>query len=179
MALTITEGLSEIKTIRNRIAKKQEFIQANLARSYQLRDPLDKDGGQAQVIAQELQSIRDLEERQITLRRAIDAANEATSITVGGTTRTIADWLIWRREIAPGRKNLLNNVTNIIRQVRQEAQRKAFAVVTTGDVATKDTDVIINVDERELAASTENLEEILGNLDGQLQLKNATVTLPI
>lgn len=41
----------------------------------------------------------------------------------------------------------------------------------------KPTDIVVNVDEQQLAKDIERLEETLGTLDGVLSLKNATVML--
>lgn len=172
--LTITESLSEIKTIDARILKKREFIASSLYRQEQLKDPFEKQGGAAVVIAQERQAIGDLSERKITLRRAIQTANEVTMVTVGKSTRSIADWLVWRREVAPGQKQMLADFATGIRTIRAEAQRKGMAIVTTGDLASKPTDLILHIDEKLLADQIEELESVLGGLDGQLSLRNAT-----
>lgn len=174
MALTITEALAEIKTIDARIGKKSEFIKGHLVRQDGLRDPLLKDGGQSVVIAQERQSVADLAERKMALRRAIQQANDATSVTIGDVTRTISDWLVWRRDVLPGQKKLLADIAGVIQTARNEAARKGFAVVTTGDLAKAPTDIIVNADEKELSVQIEKLETIAGGLDGQLSLKNAT-----
>ena len=64
-----------------------------------------------------------------------------------------------------------------IEAMRQDAQRKGFQIVS-GE-AQKPTDIIVNVNEQELAKQIEVLEEMLGVLDGQLSLKNATMTIDI
>jgi len=175
--LTITEALAETKTIDARIVKKREFIASSLYRQEQLKDPFEKQGGAVAVISQERQSIADLSERKIQLRRAIQVANESTQVTIGKTTRSISDWLIWRREVAPGLKDMLASFATGIRTIRAEAQRKGMAIVTTGDLAQKPTDLILHIDEKQLAEQIEDLELVLGQLDGQLSLKNATTVV--
>src|SRR5215831_611359 len=98
--ITITEALAELKTIDKRIEKKREFVLSYLLRQEMFKDPLEKDGGSVSAIRREMQSIVDLEERRITIRRAVQQANERNSVMVGKQTRTIADWLVWRREVA-------------------------------------------------------------------------------
>lgn len=179
MGITITEALAEIKTVGKRIEKKREFITGFLARQDGVRDPLEKDGGSAAVIASERQAVGDLENRIVALRRGIQRANDETSVTIGGETRSISEWLTWRRDVAPGRRNWLNQVRGGLNGLREKAKREGNAVIsavaTTAD--TKPTDVIVNIDERALAEEIEKLEETLGVLDGQLSLKNATVTI--
>ena len=85
MGITITEALAEIKTIGKRIASKQAFIGQYLARQDGVRDPLEKDGGSAEVIKRERQAIGDLETRIITLRQGIQHANDETKVSVVGS----------------------------------------------------------------------------------------------
>lgn len=177
MNITITEALAEIKTIEKRAAKKREFIGAYLVRQEKLKDPLHDEGGSVAAIARERQAIQDLEQRSVDLRLAINHANDETSVTIGSNTRSIAEWLIWRRDIAPSLKKFLADLQGGLRNVRDEAQRKGLAIVQ-GEASNPD-DVIVNISEQSLAEEIENLENVLGTLDGQLSLKNATVFVKI
>jgi hypothetical protein len=176
MPLTITEALAEIKTIDKRLASKREFIGGLLWRQEALKDPLEKDGGSAEAIRRERQAITDLQTRVIALRRAIDVANDRTEVTIVGTARTIADWLVWRRDVVPGHKAHLASMRQALAGMRDQARRQNANVVTAGE-AQRGSDVIVNISERDLAAEIEGLEDVLGQLDGQLSLKNATVIL--
>lgn len=178
MAQTITEALAELKTIAARVAKKRDFIKGCLGRQEAFKDPHEKDGGSAKIIAQERQAIGDLEARIVAIRSAIQKANRETAITmVGGGTKSIQDWLVWRRDIAPAQKAFLESVRSTVNQIRTNAQTKGFGVNVTENA--KPQDVIINVDEYALSQEIEQMEETLGNLDGQLSLKNATVVIDI
>lgn len=176
--ITITEALQEVKTIDARIQKKKEFIFSFLFRQNNQRDPHEKDGGSAQLIARERQSITDLLERKISIRNAINIANSENYITIKDQSRTISAWLVWKRDVAPTLKNVLNEIANRLQSVRQDASRKGFAVtqVAPADVTF---DVIVNINESELAKQIEDLEEILLTLDGQFSLKNATITIEV
>lgn len=176
---TITEGLAELKTIRARIEKERELVNNYIARAEAVRDPLEKEGGSPARIASGLQSIADLEANYINLRRKIAAANDATEITVAGYTRSITDWLIWRREIAPARRSWLQQVRNTINQLRINAQKQGNAVFAASAVVdnTKHGDIVVNISETDLDSQIVNMEEILGTLDGQLSLKNATTEI--
>ena len=177
--LTITEGLAEIKTIGKRIEKKREFIGQYIARQEGLKDPLLNEGGSRKVIERERQGIRDLEERIVTIRRSIQTANSTETIALGGESRTIADWLVWRREVSAGRQAFVNRLRTSIINIRTDAQKKGMAVVTKESEARELSDIIVNVDESEMAAEAERIEEILGALDGQLSLKNATIAIEV
>lgn len=170
--ITITEALAEIKTIGKRLETKRSFVANNLARPAQVIDPFASDGGSVEKLRRESQAISDLEFRIIELRRGIAKANEATSVSVCGVTRTIAEWLTWRKEVASQRQQYLGVLLNNIRgirgwkpnnnQISPDGQPPQFT---------------FNVDESAIQKEVEQTQEILGTLDGQLSLKNATVTI--
>jgi len=168
--VTITEALAELKLIAKKIGKKQEFIVAHIGRPTNIRDPLEKEGGSEAVVKSETQAVHDLMERVVEIRRGIQTANANTEVTIQGVTRTIADWLIWRREVAPmlqrfqggavtAIKNLRSNIDNFNRQHEEKL------------------DAAIHTSETNLQAAQELTQHILDELDGQLSLKNATVTI--
>jgi hypothetical protein len=178
VGITITEALAEIKTINSRLAKKREFVNSYLARQEAARDPLEKDGGSAQAIERERQSINDLEHRLISIRRGIQRANDTTLISIGGMQMSISEWLTWRRDVAPGQRTFLQGMRDRINAIRAQAQKQGGALVSAtasagGESTNKD--IVVNVDERVIADEIEALETTLGTLDGQLSLKNATV----
>jgi hypothetical protein len=177
MPITITEALAEIKTISKRITAKREYIGGFLARQEGIKDPLEKDGGCFQMIARERQAIADLETRIIALRRGIQLANDQTSVAINGTTRTINDWLWWKRDVMPSQKSFLSAVRQKLTAIRDTAKRQGAQVVAPGNTATALTDFVVNINEAELAAEIEGIELTLGALDGQLSLKNATVQI--
>lgn len=176
---TITEALAEIKTIGKRIEKKRQFIGQYLVRQEIVKDPLANQGGSAAALKAEAQGIADLEERLIALRRGIAHVNATVTLTVGTQTRTIGDWLTWRREVAPGRKTALANLRQTLVTFRTQQTQKGMTVRTEPSADPTDKDIIVNVDERALATDAEKIEEVLGTLDGLLSLKNATTTFEV
>jgi hypothetical protein len=177
MGITITEALAEIKTVQKRIEKKRESIGGFLARQDGIKDPLEKDGGSFQFIARERQAIGDLETRIVTIRRGIQRANDETQITINGVSRSIADWLVWRRDVAPGQQQFLGKLRASLNSVRDQARKQGVNMVSSGVIAEKPNDIVVNISEQELATEIEKLEDTLGQLDGQLSLKNATVAI--
>lgn len=179
--VTITEALAAIKTITKRITKKREGLNQFLARNEGMKDPLEREGGSAEFIRRERQAIKDLEEDIVRIRRLIAQANATTEISINGETRTIADWLTWRREVAPGQQSHLNMLQRQVQSFRTQAQQKgvnllsASASVQVGDVRPQD--IVVNISEAEMAQEADHLEEVLGTLDGLLSLKNATTTI--
>jgi hypothetical protein len=174
--ITITEALAEVPTIAKKVSKKQQFVQDFLSRPAAVRDPHEKDGGSAELIRRELQAIADLEMRLIAIRSGIAQSNAVTKITIGTTIRTVADWLTWRREVAPVQQMRLNGMANTLRTLRNKAQQQGVKVAENPEGFT---DYIININERDLADQIEALETTIGALDGQLSLKNATTTIAL
>lgn len=176
--VTLTEALAELKTIGKRLEKKREFVMAFLYRQDMLKDPHEKDGGSRVMLERERQAIGDLEGRTVRIRAAIADANRSTIVTVPDRDpASIADWLSWRRDIAPGQQAFLKKMITACAQVRDNAMKKGLAVNPAGE--TRPVDIVINVDERALAEQAEKLETVLGALDGQLSLKNATIMVEI
>lgn len=176
--MTITEALAEIKTIGKRVGKKESFILEHIVGQSGLEDPLGTDGGSRMVIARERQAITDLHERVIRIRGAIHEANHSTEITVCDQNRTIADWLVWRREVATHAQSIMNSMHSKIHAARKQWQQQGGNVA--GESATPNRfDLTILIDEAELAREREGIEEVLGSLDGLLSLKNATTMIEI
>jgi hypothetical protein len=185
MSMTITEALAEIKTIGKRLEKKRTGVLQNIGRDARLKDPLD--GGTVEFVKRERQAITDLEARIVTIRTAIASSNLSTFATVGAETRTVFEWLTFRREVAEGRRLFLAQMNNYIRQVREKVQKDGGRVITANVASTaivegsgkQAIEVIIHLDEKELLEREENLLKILGDLDGKLSLLNATTVIDV
>lgn len=184
---TITEALQEIKTIEKRLEKKRQSIFPYIARDLRVIDPLAKNtpGGSEAFIKQERQAIKDLEDRIVSIRTAIQVSNLSSPLQVGSVTRKVAEWLTWRREIAPSSKTFVSGLTNGIVQFRNELQKKGGKAVFAAAVAHVDSgpgdppQMVINIDEKQLLVEQEEMETILGELDGKLSLFNATTMIEI
>lgn len=176
--ITITEALAEIKTAQARIAKKREAVMRYFSRDSKLRDPLEQEGGSKEYVRKERQSIKDLEQRIVRIRSAIQAKNLETQLPINGTTRTLTEWLNWRREIANGQRMFLAQMAGQVSQVRQHALRQGAKVTDSADGYAPG-DVVIAVGEQDLAKESEDMEAILSTLDGKLSLLNATVQVEV
>ena len=175
--MTITEALAEMKTLAKRVEKKQEAIAPYLLRQSIVLDPLTDVGGSKEHIRRERQAIDDMERRMVGIRTGIQKVNQTTLITVEGETKTITEWLTWRKEIAPIRQKFLQKMHGSIRKVREDFSKKGGVVAE--DVKSVDINVTVNVDEAALLKEIEHMETVLGQLDGQLSLKNATVMVEV
>jgi hypothetical protein len=179
MPLTITECLAELKTLAKRIEKKREAVATFIARQDGIKDPLAKDGGSLLVNQRELQAIFDLETRIVALRRGIAHANDTTPIMIRDVEMSISEWLTWRREIAPGRQKFLETLRKTIIAYRTKAAQVGAKTLAAGEESTQPNDIVVNIDEAGLVRDSEVLEDILGQLDGQLSLRNATTIVDV
>src|SRR3990167_91542 len=178
---TITEALASLVTLGKRLTKKREFVGTYLHRADGIKDPLERsvEGGSAEAIKRELQAIRDLEKHHLNIRMAIQRKNQETYVTVLDLTMTVAEWLTWRKEIAPQVQKFNHELRLKLVEARTEAQRRGAQVIgvgAAGNTDTKPTDIVVNVDEKSLQDEAERIEEVLGTLDGKLSLINATTT---
>jgi hypothetical protein len=173
---TITEALAERKVIAKRIDNKRQAIYRYTVLSGGAKDPIREEGGSQAFIRDEMQAIGDLQARQVAILRAIQKANAETLIKIGDEERTVADWLIWRRDVAPGVQQFLQNIVQgIVRSRDDAAKRKGIVVPADAAATAKDQDIIVNINERQVVSQIEQIDMVLGSLDGQLSLKNATV----
>lgn len=182
--LTITESLAELKTIFKRLEKKRQAVLPYLARDLRVKDPFEAKGGSSEFIRAERQGIQDLQERTISIRTAIQKSDLETQISVGGKTRSVSDWLTWRREVSDGEKNFLTTLVAGLKNFRNEIQRKGGSVKPSGSQVenydpTAPPEMVVNVDEKFLLEQQENIETVLGELDGKLSLLNATTFVDV
>lgn len=176
--MTITEALAEIKIIQKRIATKQDLVGKHVMRHAVLRDPFDSDGGTRTVILRERQAIRDLQTRLVAIRTAIQRANSEATITINDTTMTVAEWLNWRRDCAPINEAWLKRVRQSVDADKRKITTQG-AVITADSGATGVNDVIQLWSDLEIASDIEQLDDVLGKLDGRLSLVNATMQINV
>ena len=174
--MTITEALAEIKTVTARLQKNLEFIRPIMIRDERVRDPYERLGtSSAEEIRKKRQASHDLRERVVKLRSAIAKRNQSQTLEIEGVSRTLADWIVWRREISRDEKLELDQLAQLINQARGKVRQH--------DASKKDgegsLEIVVHIDERELAEARDRMEKTLGILDGQLSLKNATTLIEV
>lgn len=176
MKISITEALAEIKLIEAKKGKKQQFVVQHLVRPKDRIDPLAEQGGSEKVVSQYMQSLDDLNERLVAIRRAVSLANQSTTIEVFGVSRTIQDWLAWRRDVYPTQSKFLDNLArNIVGKREQLFSRQGLGAAqqVSGE------DMITHIDEKDLIEQIEALEDTNNKLDGILSLKNAQIEVEV
>lgn len=174
--MTITEALAEVKLTEKKIEKKKANIAANLTRFEHTPDPYSKDGGSQKVMGQELQAIQDLEIRLINIRGAIAEANIKTKLTIGETTRSLYDWITWKREIAEKRIKTFNEFGSAIKRAIDKEAASPTALKNAEGAYTF-AKLVPNLDYSMLQSKFEKEGELQAVLDGKLSLKNATTTV--
>lgn len=174
--MTITEALSEINLIKKKLIDKRSLIQGMLLQAEHVPDPYIKEGGSAIFIEREVQSLNDLQQNLVRLRAGISTANLKTFITIDDVTHSIHDWLIWKREIV---KDQIGFVTNVNRTLKShiDTTSKQPTVFKDGEGNLQLVKHKMNVDYPEWVRTHANLNALLEKLDGQLSLKNATVSV--
>lgn len=178
ITITITEALAELKTLRARIEKKRQAIAPYICRDSRLLDPISG-AGSKEFVQSELQAIDDLFERIIKVRSAIAAKNSTVLLSVAGQSRTVQDWLIWKREVATERKNSLEGLRQQITGLRQQLPKVKAQAEAEGASPAMIPNLVVNLDEKALSSELEKLEAQLGELDGKLSLNNAQVSISI
>lgn len=176
--LTITEALSEIKLIDKKITKKRETITGNVSRPKHMPDPFEKEGGGASMNARELQAIFDLQARHVKIRSAISAENQKATVKIDNKEMTVADWLIYRRDVMPQRKQFYTTLYQTVKQDIDRAARQP-AVYKDEKGEPKLVETQFNLDLAEIIREQERIQNIEEKLDGALSLKNATTVIDV
>jgi hypothetical protein len=178
--MKITEAMSEIKLFVKKISSQREFILRNLTREEWRKDPFEKDRTtQEEQVKAAIQSIGDLERNIVAYRYAITKANIKERISLEGMDMTVAEWLIWRREVLPLRRQLLYNLVNQMASIGkdQTASKRSYSGKDTEKSELMN--YIVNISDKWLKEETEKLEAIEQRLDGQLSMINANVGVEI
>lgn len=176
--LTITEALAEVNLLKKKIADKENYSFQMVSRASHVDDPFAKQGGSAEALRKEKQAIKDLRDRLVKIRSAISKANTETKVEINQESKTIFDWLTWKREIYKEQKSYLEGLFRLASEVTQKSQNRPEVYKNeAGDpVLVK---YIKNIDEGSLKEELEKIDEIYHKLDGQLSLKNAITTIEI
>lgn len=174
--MTITEALSELNLISKKLDKQRHALKGACLKYSEHTDPYASDGGAKAFYNKTKQSIVDLEDNLVKIRKAIHAKNIETEITIKGLTKTIDEWLSWKKDIYEGSKNSLNDIENIINREVEEIKKNPKVKKDEADNV-----VLLTLepseDLAEIEKSKERLLTIYENLDGQLSLKNATTII--
>lgn len=180
--MTITEALSEINLITKKIEKKKPEVIGSLVFFEGQTDPYMSEGGTKAFYHKTMRSIKDLQDRLMKIRKAIHQKNIETTLSVDGVTKTMDEWLTWKKDIYPVYSSLLQIMeTGLSTEVEKNKKSPRVFKTNPQDVNEefKLTKLIPSVDLGELQKEREQIISIYEKLDGQLSLKNATTTIDI
>ena len=178
--MTVTEALAEIELIEKKVEKKAAVIMANLSRYEHQNDPYVKeDDGASGMLKREYQSMQDHWGRLIKFREAIAKANVDNSITVEGITKSISQWLAWKRDVQDDHITHLANIVKTVEAAIKEDDRSPKVMRNAETNATHLAKLVWNVQLPDVRKQQEHLLTIKEKLDGQLSLKNATIVVSI
>ncbi len=180
MSLRIANAMAEIKLAIRKIASNREFILRNLVRDAERVDPFAKDGStQAAQIASKLQAINDNARRVVALRSAIGKKNIETLLEIEGIEMSVAEWLIWRRDVLP---QLRATMEEIVRQIAGATNPDSMASTRrrlSGERVDGTTKWEINISEQLVHEELQKLDAIEERLDGALSVLNANTFLDV
>lgn len=193
--ITITEALAEIPTTMNRVKEKMVGMVPYLIRPKDSIDPMKDDGGVEAFIEKERQSISDLLTKIVHIRTAVAQINLVTQLEVEGRKMSVAEWLVWKREVAPHLKTMYDAMLKAVREARspralmeavsRQADKYADIRRLGGRGQQEEPDpskliqIIVHFKERALLDEMDNLTKTLGGLDGKLSLLNASIKIKV
>lgn len=176
--MTITEALADIKTTTNKITKKEAWVNGHLCLTDAMDDPMEEKGGTKKVVKAEIQSVRDLRIRLVNLRNGINKANFDNTLTIRKRQMSIAEWLIWRREVAKAAQTFESEIHNYVDKTLKDAMHRP-SVKQEGTENMRIIKILPQVDKEEHRAIADEISETMDELDGKLSHANATVTMTI
>lgn len=174
--ITISEALAELKLTKKKIEQKRQFITTNTLRSAIVKDPFETEGGSLKKLRQERQAINDLSQNYLDIRTAIQNANSTHSLTVENETKTITEWLIWRRELAEDTALWYRHLTKELDDNKRKMLNTGKSLTSSQD-SSNINEVIINFPESEIFDEYQKLVTINERLDGKLSAFNATTVV--
>lgn len=179
--MKIAEAMAEVKLAGKKIQTNFEFVMRNLGREEWRKDPFDKDGTtQAEEVKKAMQSTADLQTRIVALKNAINRVNQGLTLEVSGMRMTVAEWLIWRKEVLPIEKKMLQQLANQIANIGRGDQAAQVRRQFQGQAAVETpSSWIVNVSDKWLVEQIQKLDTIEQTLDGQLSILCATTDIEL
>lgn len=174
--LTITEALSEINLLKKKLESARNEMRTNLIRAKHMPDTFAAEGGLLKHNEAVMQSITDMGLRLVSIRSAIARANLANTITIGSATRSIHDWLTWRREVMEADAKCISDILARLRTHNDTASRQP-QVYKDAEGTVHLIEYELGLDIPALLKQVDAFTEVREKLDGQLSLKNATIVI--
>ena len=159
--MKIIEALKEIKLIEKKIEENGKLVFKYSSQPDNIKLPFETEEQQKKEIRNLDQSTKDLIENMIILNKRISITNLKVQVEINGETRSIQEWILYRRKIYTLYMNFYENM-----------KVGRFTV---------EKDVKINTffDERSKVDSIRRIEDTYHHIDRRLEVINATTDLLI
>jgi hypothetical protein len=175
VTMQLAEALTSIKTDKKKWETDKNFVMANVVRDDRLKDSLEAQGGTKTVLQRTLQSMEDHETQIVAKLYAIQGANREVKLTIGSKTKSVGEWIIWRREVAPMREKRFNELLSRIEQSKQMVNNPRYVAAAPG----QDLKVLVEIDEKKLLDTMKEHQDIMGAIDSKLSVLNATTGIVV
>ena len=178
--MLIQEGLSKLKTIRKRMQDIRGDVREFSVWNSKIKHPWGIKGGNQdynikeaeQVARSKIQSYHDLKNEFLRIKTAIDRTNIQTKITVAGKEFTLHEAILYKREVAEMLQELVGNYEHCALKVKRDVDRE-----NEKDNVSVKSDVIYLFPSDEVEKTRKFINEFLEEVDGKMQIANATVNL--
>lgn len=168
--MKIIEALKNLKTIEKRVAKNCEQIKQYAAWVSGETLPFETEDAQRAQIVGLVQSNLDLEKEYLRLKKAIEATNLATTVTVSTQSYPISDLVTLKRNSKAGRDFRALTYRSLD---SYQASMRLQGVYSKGIDASNPPKVIQGYKEEDKNKALREWEEFIDAVDGKLEVVNA------
>jgi len=170
--MKIIEALKELKIIEKKMTKNTDMIGEYASILSTEKAAFGDEKSQAKKVQELIQSNRDLMERYLKLKKAIEKTNLVVSVEIGGVKYPISDALTIKRKLAAGMIGTYNALTTRAAESRIGIRRMQSSSEPGQVVA-----VVRLYDEKEKLAGLSLWQDLYDNIESRLEVVNAMTDL--
>lgn len=178
--MLIQEGLSKLKIIRKKMDGLLSDIQKYSAWNNKIKCPLGIFGKNQEYsisvaekeLKSRIQSYKDLQNEFLKIKVSIDKTNLSTMIMVAGKEMSLHEAILYKRDVL-GMSNALIRAYDFSSVAAQNDVKK----YNSNESITEKADVVYLFPQTELDKSRAFIDEFIEEVDGQMQIANATTHL--
>lgn len=170
--MKIIEGLKELKLIESKMKKNNEKIEKYSSILDNERPQFESESHQIQEVKNLVQSNKDLQERYLELKAAIERTNLSTKVKIDGQAKehTIYELIIIKRKLGDLIKQTYTSMNTKQAASRLSSSRSSLG----GSIAPK---VVPLYDERTKNEALDAHENFMSVIDGRLEVVNAVTDI--
>ena len=190
--MTIARGLTRLKTIKAQLANNNDTLAQSCVsskRKSQLADAktsLDSNHKKAQEsVSSALQSSLDLIKEYTAIKMAIAKSNQETKFEIAGQTMTVAEAILFRRDIRDVYSEMLSSINRSRALVEREVDRRNDKIISDNkDLSPSDVqqmleDVVQFVSPEKSESLRNFITVFMAEIDGTLNEINATTKITV